>query len=63
MRLRVDSEHELLQTDNVVDSLKNINEFTDKDNVLSTEVLVWHEGKDTLWYGMIAAQYQDIVTL
>ena len=40
MRLREDSEYELLQCDHVVDSLKNINEFTEKDNVLSTEVLV-----------------------
>ena len=39
-RLREDSEYELLQRDHVVDSLKNINEFTEKDNVLSTEVLV-----------------------
>ena len=29
-----DSEYELLQRDHVVDSLKNINEFTEKDNVL-----------------------------
>ena len=66
MRLREDSEYELLQCDHVVDSLKNINEFTEKDNVLSTEVLVQKlkqlKGKDTLWYGMIAPQYQAIVT-
>ena len=40
MRLWEDSEYELLQCDHVVDTLKNINEFTEKDNVLSTEVLV-----------------------
>ena len=40
MRLREDSENELLQRDHVVDSLKNINEFTEKDNVLSAEFLV-----------------------
>ena len=40
MRLREDSEYELLQRGHVVDSLKNINEFTGKDTVLSTEVLV-----------------------
>ena len=39
MRLREDSENELLQRDHVVDSLKNINEFTEKDNVLSAEFL------------------------
>ena len=37
MRLRRDSEYELLQHDHVVD---NVNEFTEKDTVLSTEVLV-----------------------
>ena len=36
MRLREDSEYELLQHDHVVDSLKSINEFTEKDTVLST---------------------------
>ena len=40
MRLREDSEYELLQRDHVVNSLKNINEFTEKDTALSTKVLV-----------------------
>ena len=40
MRLRKDSEYELLQSDQVVDSLKIINEFTEKGSALSTEVLV-----------------------
>ena len=30
MRLREDSEYELLQHDHMIDSLKNINEFTEK---------------------------------
>ena len=34
MRLRDDSEYELLQHDHVIDSLKNINDFTEKDTVL-----------------------------
>ena len=34
MRLREDSEYELLQHDHVIDSLKNINDFTEKDTVL-----------------------------
>ena len=40
MRLRGNSKYELLQRGHVVDSLKNINEFTGKYTVLSTEVLV-----------------------
>ena len=41
MKLIENYEYELLQHDDyVVDSLNNINEFTEKDTALSTEVLV-----------------------
>ena len=40
MRLGEDSEYELLQRNHVVNSLKNINEFTEKDTDLSTKVQV-----------------------
>ena len=40
MRLREGSEYVLLQRDHVVNSLKNIDEFTEKDTALSTEVLI-----------------------
>ena len=40
MRLQEDCEYKLSQRDHVLNSLKNINEFTEKDTALSTKVLV-----------------------
>ena len=40
MKIRTDSEYELLQRHQVIDSLRKINEFTEKENVFSTEELL-----------------------